>query len=63
LEGWTQEELARRSGINAMNIRMLENDRLDSGKRRAEQLTKAFRVLPAIILFPEYERDLIQPAA
>ena len=37
LKGWTQEELARRSGINAKNISMLENDRIDIGKRRAEQ--------------------------
>ncbi len=63
LKGWTQEELARRSGINAKNISMLENDRIDIGKRRAEQLAKAFKVHPAIIMFPEYEGEPIQQAA
>lgn len=63
LKGWTQEELAKRSGINAKNISMLENDRVDIGKRRAEQLAKAFKVHPAIIMFPEYEGELIQQAA
>jgi transcriptional regulator with XRE-family HTH domain len=63
LKGWTQEELAKRSGINAKNISMLENDRIDIGKRRAEQLAKAFKVHPAIIMFPEYESELIHNAA
>lgn len=33
------------------------------GKKRAEQLAKAFGVHPAIIMFPEYEADLIGKAA
>jgi transcriptional regulator with XRE-family HTH domain len=63
LKGWTQEEVARQSGNNAKNITMLENDRIDIGKRRAEQLAKAFKVHPAIIMFPEYEGELNQQAA
>lgn len=63
LKGWTQEELARRCAINATNISLLENDRLDIGKRRTEQLAKAFDVHPAIIMFPEYESEIIQKAA
>lgn len=63
LKGWTQEELARRSGVNAKNISLLENDRVDIGKRRTEQLAKAFKVHPAIIMFPEYESKLIGKAA
>ena len=55
LKEWTQEELTRRSGISATNISLLENDRLEIGKRRAEQLAKAFGIHPAIIMFPEYE--------
>jgi transcriptional regulator with XRE-family HTH domain len=57
LKGWTQEELARRSGINAKNISLLENGRIEIGKRRGEQLAKAFSVHPAIIVFPEYEAE------
>ncbi len=60
---WTQEELARRSSISATNLSMLENDRVDIGKKRAEQLARAFGVHPAIIMFPEYESADIQRAA
>ncbi len=63
LKGWTQEELARQSGVNAKNISLLENDRIDIGKRRAEQLARAFKVHPSIIMFPEYEGELISQAA
>ena len=63
LKGWTQAELADRSGISATNLSLLENDRVEIGKRRAEQLAKAFDVHPAIIMFPEYEAREIQAAA
>ncbi len=69
LKGWTQEQLAEQSGLNAKNISLLENGRIDIGKKRVEQLARAFRlrrgyggqvgVHPAIIMFPEYEADLI----
>lgn len=63
LKGWTQAELARRSGISATNLSLLENDRVVIGKRRVEQLAKAFDVHPAIIMFPEYEAREIGRAA
>jgi len=63
LKGWTQQELARRSGIHASNISLLENGRVVIGKKRAEQLAKAFDVHPAIIMFPEYESKHIGSAA
>jgi transcriptional regulator with XRE-family HTH domain len=63
LKGWTQEELSKHCGINATNISLLENERLDIGKKRAEQLAKAFKVHPAIIMFPEYESEEIKKAA
>ena len=62
LKGWTQEELALRSGVNAKNISLLENNKVEIGKRRAEQLAQAFGVHPAIIMFPEYEAELIRQA-
>ncbi len=55
LKGWTQKELSSRCGISASNLSQLEHDRLDIGKRRAEQLANAFGIHPAIIMFPEYE--------
>jgi transcriptional regulator with XRE-family HTH domain len=63
LKGWTQAELARRSGLKATNISLLENERVEIGKKRAEALANAFRVHPAIIMFPEYEADEIGSAA
>jgi transcriptional regulator with XRE-family HTH domain len=63
LKEWTQEDLANRSGISPTNLSALENDRVDIGKRRAEQLAKAFNIHPAIIMFPEYESSGILKAA
>jgi transcriptional regulator with XRE-family HTH domain len=63
LKGWTQEQLAERSGISATNISLLENERVDIGKKRAEQLAGAFDVHPAIIMFPEYEAGEIARVA
>ncbi len=63
LKGWTQEELARRSGITSTNISLLENNRVDIGKKRAESLGRAFGIQPAIIMFPEYEASEIKRAA
>ena len=55
LKGWTQRELADRCGISVTNLSLLERERVEIGKRRAERIAKAFRVHPAIIMFPEYE--------
>lgn len=63
LKGWTQAELARRSGISTTNISLLENGRVDIGKKRAEQLAKAFDIHPAVIMFPEYESEAIKRVA
>lgn len=63
LKGWTQAELARQSGITITNISLLENQKVDIGKKRVEQLAKAFDVHPAIIMFPEYEAKEIEKVA
>ena len=63
LKGWTQDELAKRSGISPTNLSLLENGRVDIGKKRVEQLAKAFGVHPATIMFPEYESLEIKKAA
>ena len=63
LKGWTQKTLAARSGISVTNLSLLENEKIDIGKKRAEQLAKAFDVHPAIIIFPEYEAIEIKRAS
>ncbi len=63
LKGWTQSVLAERSGISPTNLSLLENDRVDIGKKRALQLAEAFGVHPATIMFPEFEAAEIKKAA
>ena len=63
LKGWTQAELAKRCGISPTNISLLENDRVDIGKKRTLQLAQAFGLHPAIIMFPEYEGKEIKSVA
>ena len=60
LKGWTQAELANRCGINATNISLLENEKVEIGKKRAEQIARAFGIHPAIIMFPEHEGNEIK---
>jgi hypothetical protein len=45
------------------NISLLENNKVEIGKKRSEQLARALNVHPAIIMFPEYEAELIQKVA
>lgn len=54
LKGWTQEELAKHSGIAATNISRLENGHMDLGKQRAIALAEAFDVHPATLMFPDF---------
>ena len=63
LKGWTQAELSRQSGLRVSNISLLECNRIEIGKKRAEALANAFGVHPAIIMFPEYESKAIANAA
>jgi transcriptional regulator with XRE-family HTH domain len=62
LKGWTQADLARRSGISVTDISLLENEKVEIGKKRAEQLAKSFDVHPAIIVSPDYEAKEIEKA-
>ena len=57
LKGWTQEDLARKSGIAATNISRLENDHMDLGKQRAIALAKAFEIHPATLMFPDFPME------
>ncbi|MBI5186163.1 MAG: helix-turn-helix transcriptional regulator [Nitrospinae bacterium] len=63
LKGWTQNELAERSGATITNLSLLENGKIEIGKKLAIQIARAFDISPAIIMFPEYEAREIMNAA
>lgn len=55
LQGMSQNELARRTGIAQANISNMEKGHQQIGRDRAIILAKALNVHPAVILFPNYE--------
>lgn len=63
LKAWSQTDLAQRSGISVTNLSLLEHDKVEIGKKSAQQLAKAFDIHPAIIMFPEFEAKEIGKAA
>lgn len=63
LKGWTQADLAKKTGLHATNISLIENNKVEVGKQRAIALASAFGVHPAIIMFPEYESGHFEKAA
>jgi transcriptional regulator with XRE-family HTH domain len=63
LKAWTQADLAERCGVTGTNISLLENGKVEIGKRRALQIAEAFGIHPAIIMFPEYEGREIKKVA
>ncbi|MBI1882948.1 MAG: helix-turn-helix transcriptional regulator [Chlamydiae bacterium] len=54
LKGWTQEELAKRSGISAQNLSMLEHNHVPLGRKRASQIAEALGIHPGTLMFPNY---------
>lgn len=60
LQGFSQNELARITGIAQSNISALENGAIQMGRSTALTLAKALRVHPAVLLFPDYD---VQEAA
>lgn len=55
LQGLSQLELANMTGISQSNLSSLETDARQIGRERAIVLSKALKVHPAVILFPDYD--------
>ena len=55
LQGLSQNELARRSGIPQATLSAIENDRVSLGVERAKVLARALRCHPAVLVFPNWE--------
>mgnify|MGYP001165553768 CR=1 FL=1 len=55
LQGMTQTELAKRSGLTQSNISAMENGSSQIGRGRALKLALALKTHPAVILFPDFD--------
>jgi len=55
LQGFSQNELARRCGIPQSTISAIENDRINLGVERAKVLARALDCHPAVLVFPGWE--------
>ena len=52
LQGCSQNELARLTGIPRATLSAIENDRVRIGVERAEVLARALKCHPAVLVFP-----------
>ena len=55
LQGYSQNELARRTGIPQATLSAIENDRIRLGVERAKVLARALKCHPAVLVFPGWE--------
>jgi transcriptional regulator with XRE-family HTH domain len=62
LQGLTQADLAKRTGIPQATISAIENDRIRLTVERAKILARALRCHPAVLVFPGWE-SAIESAA
>jgi len=59
LQGLSQNELARLSGISQPNISALEGNIRQMGRERALMLAKVLKVHPAVLLFPDFDMSKV----
>ena len=57
LQGLSQNELAKMSGIPQSTISAIENDRINLGVERAKTLARVLRCHPAVLVFPGWEGE------
>lgn len=57
LQGLTQNELAKMTGITQSNLSAIESGTRQLGRERAMVLAKALHVHPAVILFPDFDME------
>ena len=55
LQGFSQNDLARLSGIPQATLSAIENDRVRLGVERAKVLAQALRCHPAVLVFPGWQ--------
>ena len=52
LQGMSQNNLSKASGITQSTISAIENDRINLGVERAKTLARALECHPAVLVFP-----------
>jgi transcriptional regulator with XRE-family HTH domain len=57
LQGMSQNEVARFSGIPQSTISAIENDRINLGVERAKTLARVLKCHPAVLVFPGWEAE------
>jgi len=62
LQGFSQNQLAQRTGIPQATLSAIENDRVRLGVERAKVLARALKCHPAVLVFPGWA-DHLQTAA
>ncbi len=55
LQGLSQNELAKLTGIEQSNISAIENNVRQMGRERAMIFARALHVHPAVLLFPDFD--------
>jgi transcriptional regulator with XRE-family HTH domain len=55
LQGYSQNDLARLTGIPQATLSAIENDRVRLGVERAKRLARALKCHPAVLVFPGWE--------
>lgn len=55
LQGYSQNELARLTGIPQATLSAIENDRVRLGVERAKTLGRALKCHPAVLVFPGWQ--------
>ncbi len=55
LQGYSQNELARLTGIPQTTLSAIEKDRIRLGVERAKVLARALKCHPAVLVFPGWE--------
>ena len=55
LQGYSQNELARLTGIPQATLSAIENDRVRLGVERAKILARALKCHPAVLVFPGWQ--------
>jgi transcriptional regulator with XRE-family HTH domain len=55
LQGYSQNDLAKLTGIPQATLSAIENDRVRLGVERAKSLARALKCHPAVLVFPGWE--------